>query len=219
MPFLTTQEIRDRLNNSMQALVSDADTNSAQCACYELKLGDEAFITSPEGIKKKYNDGEQIRIPPGQFAILLTKEEINLPNNYLAFISIKSSIKLSGLVNVSGFHVDPGFKGRLKFSVYNAGPEAIVLNVGKRVFLIWFYELNIPDENEYKGNSQGQQSISSKDVMRLQGEVVSPATLKKEVEELRATVANWKAITTGAFATAVITALATAIGVLVKIFN
>ena len=61
---------------------------------------------------------------PGQFAFLLTDEIVEVPDSAMALISIKAKIKWRGLINVSGFHVDPGFKGRLIFSVYNAGPGA-----------------------------------------------------------------------------------------------
>jgi dCTP deaminase len=124
---------------------------------------------------------------------------------------------MRGLVNVSGFHVDPGFRGRLKFSVYNAGSEAIVLDVGERLFPIWFYELPEDNEDEYNGRHKGQMTITSEDAMRLQGEVASPAALKKEIDEIRSTVANWKAATTGALITAVATALAAIVAAVVKL--
>src|SRR5690606_34294489 len=97
-------------------------------ACYEMGLGTEAFITSHGETKSIYAIGGQIQIPPGQFGLLLTQEELSMPLNLIAFISIKASKKMTGLVNVSGFHVDPGFEGRLKFSVYNAGSKDIILD-------------------------------------------------------------------------------------------
>jgi dCTP deaminase len=48
---------------------------------------------------------------------------------------MKFKIKQRGLVNVSGFHVDPGYSGKLLFSVYNAGPRSIVLTRGEPVFV------------------------------------------------------------------------------------
>ena len=63
-----------------------------------------------------------------------TREEVRIPSNVLAFISIKASVKFDGLVNISGFHVDPGFHGRLKFSVYNAGSQPIFLQIGQPAF-------------------------------------------------------------------------------------
>ena len=70
----------------------------------------------------------QLVIPPGQFGLLITEEVVQVPMDAIAFISIKAGIKFRGLVNVSGFHADPGFSGKLKFAVYNAGSQRLVLD-------------------------------------------------------------------------------------------
>jgi dCTP deaminase len=207
MSFWTTQRIREALNGP-EPVIMNPELRRLNNACYELALGREAFVTTEGGTKRIRQIGDQLRIPPGQFALLLTEEEVRIPPDVLAFISIKASKKMTGLVNVSGFHVDPGFRGRLKFSVYNAGAEAIVLEVGERLFPIWFCQLPEPDQNPYNGTHQGQMGISSEDVTRLQGDLASPAALKKEIDELRSTVNNWKAATVGALLTAIATALA-----------
>ena len=124
--------------------------------------------------------------------------------NVLAFISIKASKKMGGLVNVSGFHVDPGFSGRLKFSVYNAGSKPTVLDVGEPLFPIWFYELPESNEDDYHGKHYGQRSISSADVEQLQGQVSSPAALQKQIDELRSAVSSWKAVTISVIGAAVL---------------
>lgn len=207
MSFWTTQRIREALARENPPILHPV-MERINNACYEMALGSEAFITSTSGTKRVYNPGEQVLIPPGQFALLLTEEELCIPLDLLAFISIKASKKISGLVNVSGFHVDPGFRGRLKFSVYNAGSESIVLEVGERLFPIWFYHLDEKNEDDYHGRHKGQMGISAADVMQLQGEVASPSALKKQLDELRTTVGNWKAATTGALITAIATAVA-----------
>ena len=200
--------IISRILSSQTPPILKPDLGRVNNACYEMALGPEAFITSMAGTKQTFQPGEQIRIPPGQFGLLLTEEELSLPLYILAFISIKASKKMSGLVNVSGFHVDPGFRGRLMFSVYNAGSESIVLDVGERLFPIWFYQLSENNLDAYNGKHQGQLTISSEVVGRLQGEVASPGSLKKEIDELRSTVNNWKAAIAGILLTAVATALA-----------
>src|SRR5260370_38863794 len=174
MPFWTTQRIREAFASKGSPIVNPK-LERVNNACYEMALGGEAFITSTDQTKRSYKPGEQVLIPPGQFGLLITEEELRTPLDVLAFISIKASKKISGLVNVSGFHVDPGFRGRLKFSVYNAGSESIVLEVGERMFPIWFYELDEDNEDGYRGQHQGQMHISSEDAMRLQGEMASPA--------------------------------------------
>ena len=215
MAFWTTQKIREAFQGETPPILKPR-LERVNSACYEMALGPEAFVTSTDGTKQRLESGEQIRIPPGQFGLLLTEEELCLPLNVLAFISIKASKKFRGLVNVSGFHVDPGFHGRLMFSVYNAGSESIILEAGERLFPIWFYQLPEDNDDAYNGRHNGQMSITSEDVMRLQGEVASPGALRKEMDELRAMVSNWKAATIGALTTAIATALLAIIVAILK---
>lgn len=105
---------------------------------FDLNLGKEAYITSqryPCEIK------DYLTIRPGEFALLTSEETIELPDDTMGFISVKLVYKKCGLINVSGFHVDPCFKGNLIFSVYNAGPSDILLKKGTPVFMIFFCKL------------------------------------------------------------------------------
>src|SRR5439155_20009152 len=139
--------------------------------------------------------GAQIAIPPGQFAFLITNEVVTVPNDALALISIKAGIKFLGLINVSGFHVDPGFKGRLKFSVYNAGSHYITLARAEPIFMIFFADLDKPAQPPYGGEHQGQMGITSREVTNLQGEVASPAALDERLKKLeRSFDERWKII-------------------------
>src|SRR5258705_5361765 len=141
MAFLGANELRTLLPTCIDP--NSYNPNRIKQAAYELSLGDEAFRTDAEKGKPEIFDDKNktIEINPGQFALLLTKEEVTIPDDKLAFISIKAGEKLKGLLNVSGFHVDPGFKGKLLFSVYNAGPSTITLKTGEPYFLIWFSDL------------------------------------------------------------------------------
>ncbi|WP_433863021.1 dCTP deaminase domain-containing protein [Sphingobacterium thalpophilum] len=158
-------------------------------AAYELSLGDEVYLTDSKEKKtiKLDNNNDTININPGQFALLLTKEIVHLPNSVLGFISIKASEKLKGLINVSGFHVDPGFKGKLLFSVYNASPSVIQLRRGCEYFLIWFSLLKNPVCDKYSYNSknhQDQDHITPKYISPLlSGEIASPAALSQQIKD------------------------------------
>jgi dCTP deaminase len=182
--FWSNQTLRKRLQS--EGIISDFfDPNGIKFCAYELKLGDEAFLTSAEdGQKKVLDHRAQVVIQPGQFALLITKETLNIPEKVLAFISIKAGIKFRGLINVSGFHVDPGFKGKLKFSVYNAGAQNIVLSVDEPVFLIFFADLDSNADPAYDGQHQKQSSVTAKDVMEIQGKLASPAALDERIKKL-----------------------------------
>lgn len=188
MAFWNFQTIERRVKE--EEIILPYSEKQAQGCAYELKLGDEVCITSDDTQKKMLSQGEQIKIPSGQFALLITEEEVTMPLDTLAFISIKFGIKAQGLINVSGFHVDPGFKGRIKFSVYNAGAQNIILTRGDVVFMIWFCNLTEKTEDPYKGEHQNQKNITTKDVQLLQGEIVSPGQLRKKLEDTTAKITS-----------------------------
>lgn len=117
-------------------------------ASYRLSVGHEIYVSPSVGTTDattksitRLKDREAFAIPPGQFAFLLTEEELELGYQEIALISIRAKTKYRGLVNVSGFHVDPGFRGRLTFAVFNAGPVPVHLRQGDGIFLIWYADL------------------------------------------------------------------------------
>ena len=166
------------MTERLAGLVKPFDPARIVNCSYELSMGSEAYITGRDSRTKiEISDLEQINIPPGQFAQLLTRETVEVPNDALGLISIKSGLKSRGLVNVSGFHVDSGYRGRLLFSVYNAGPNNIVLSQGSPAFLIWYSALDSSTSDLYNGKRANLQSISDDEVMRLQGDVFTPQAL------------------------------------------
>lgn len=158
------------------------------CAAYELTLGREIYVTPSAGEKRKRSRRnlsyrEAFTIPPGQFAFLMSEERLLIPENVIAFISMKTRFKWRGLVNVSGFHVDPGFNGRLIFSVFNAGPGPIHLAQGERAFLIWFADLSEPSTKVR--TAPPQLGIATDLINSLAGEVQSLPELDKQVSKVR----------------------------------
>ena len=104
-------------------------------AGYRLAVGDEIVRTTSQGqTVQKLSLNETVFLEPGQFAFILTEETLELPMDVIGFISVRASIKFFGLVNVSGFHVDPGYRGKLVFAVFNAGPTRIPLRRGQEIF-------------------------------------------------------------------------------------
>jgi dCTP deaminase len=206
MPFWSSEKLHGEQARS--ALVTPFRATRVQQGAYELTLGPEYFVTADEHGQKQHRkqvlaDGQHTVIPPGQFALLLTNEVVTIPKHAIGFISIKASIKFRGLVNVSGFHVDPGFSGRLKFAVYNAGSQPITLAQGQELFLVWFSDLDQTTEDFYRGAHQGQQGITAKDVMDIAGEISSPAELKREIQQLR-TWLRWLSVGLAAVVTTVL---------------
>lgn len=156
---------------------------------YDLRLGQEVFLSSGSNVKG-LRPSEALFIHPGDFALLTTEESLNIPLDLVAFITLRFQIALKGLVNVSGFHVDPDFHGRLVFSVYNAGPNTVVLRRSDPVFMIVFAFL---DRDAKPGDRDG---AAFKDINKLKAEWIAAAKgpsvnmvkLNREVERLKTLV-------------------------------
>lgn len=122
----------ETLEQRLPKIVEPFESSSIDCAAYTLHVGDQVYVSpdyslsgAKERSKRQLKPGEAFAIPPGQFAFLLSDETVIVPDDALAFISIKARQKLAGMINISGFHVDPGYEGKLLFSVLNAGPRSL----------------------------------------------------------------------------------------------
>lgn len=183
----------ETLARELETLIHPYDPQRIRHCAYELTLGGEAYVT---GVPGEVDDNrlqtrlerDRVVIPPGQFALLLTDERVEVPDYALGFISMRSGLKLRGLVNVSGFHVDPGYSGQLVFAVFNAASSEIVVSKGENVFLIWYCYLDSPTAMKYDGEHQGRDRIFDTEIMNLQGSTYSPTALAARVSLLE----DWK---------------------------
>ncbi len=165
-----------------------------ESASYELSLGKEVYISAlpdtPQKDRKKIflNERDTVAIPPGQFAFLITSEKVAVPSHAIAFISMKFRAKAKGLINVSGFHVDPGYKGHLIFAVYNAGPLNFHVECGQRLFSIWFADLDAVDERPR--TKLGYDSIDT-ELMNSPDAVSSLPSLVKRLNDMEKKIESY----------------------------
>ena len=171
------------------------DCFSRSGASYDLRLGREVFVT-PEKEPRQLEKGQTLNIEPGQFAVLTTEEYLEIPKGLLGFITVRFSYKSKGLVNISGFHVDPGFEGHLVFSVYNTGPATVSLRRDEKVFSIFFAEIH--PEVSYEDGYDKQKNIPIGIIETLAGaEIPSLQSLEKKVDRNWTTLKIYGTILTG----------------------
>ena len=179
----------ETLSQRLKTLIKPFDSGQIDCAAYTLSIGPEVYVSpndqtaDPTTVTiRKLSDGEAFTIPPGQFAFLLTEEVVSVQADALAFISIRAKTKFRGLVNVSGFHVDPGYRGQLTFSVFNAGPVPVYLKRGQAIFLIWY--ANLDCETALKKEGTIQKGIDPQVVTAIAGELLSFASFSKKINDV-----------------------------------
>lgn len=191
-----------------KGLISDFDPNNLDYATYRLCVGEQAFVTADKfGVSAPSDPlisvlgdapNHTLRIPPGQFAFLLTHETVKVPSSAIALISMRATYKFKGLINVSGFHVDPGWEGKLLFSVYNAGASEVIIKKLDPLFLIVYADLDQDSKMLYRGASQHQKSINPSLLEGMTGQVFSPLMLQRKMETLEQSTNFIKAFIYGA---------------------
>ncbi len=181
MAFLGTNDLAQHLPT---IITEQYEPTCVENACYNLRLGNEAFVTDSKPNKKEFLDNKNphVNIEPGQFALLITLEKVKIPEYYIGFISVRFQLKKRGLINVSGFHVDPGYEGKLIFSVYNAGPTMIRLEKAKPYFSMWLSELKSP--SIYNGSFDKQDNIGIAYLDALNGNLPYTGTMLKKLSRL-----------------------------------
>lgn len=178
-----------RLERELERIVVPFKPDKIDCSAYTLAIGGQVYI-SPDGDHNKsrkiinLHRDESFEIPSGQFAFIITDEILSIPRNVMAFINTKSRIKLRGLINISGFHVDPGYSGRIVFSVYNAGPSPIMLKQGDDFGLIWFSNTDDDFGSNYKTGT-GYLTIGSDMVTQVPGSNLSLEVLRDRIDLLQ----------------------------------
>ena len=167
-------------------VIDSFDERAVDCNAYTLHMGSQYFCTS-DGKKTKYPTPQELGqeqifvVPPGQFAFLRTKEIVTIPDDAMAFISMKATYKFEGLINVSGFHVDPGYKGHLIFSAFNAGPNPLYLREGMPLFLIWFASL---DDTSAMIRPPGREKLLSRELIRNMGPILSLQSITEKIYKI-----------------------------------
>ncbi len=172
-----------------EKIVDPWSSAQAEEAGYRLSVGAEYYTNEGDGGKiKSLAEKEGFVIGPGQFVYILTAETVSIPLNCIGFISARATTKFRGLVNVSGFQVDPGYRGKLIFAMFNAGPMHIHLRQGDQIFSIWLSDLidSVPQEFEGTDNiPDGLSSIPSSIVSGISSKALTAYQVNDAVASLR----------------------------------
>jgi dCTP deaminase len=99
-----------------------------------------------------------IRIRPGKQVLVATIEHVELSEDLVGILHIRSSLAREGLV-ASLALVDPGFRGQLTVSLYNAGDRLVSLRRGERCIQITLIRLNMPSSRKYSGKYQDSRGV------------------------------------------------------------
>lgn len=184
-------EIKSEDYRTIEEYLSEQEKNNG--VVIDLRLGAEVYRAQDEKVTRLSEGLSTIQINPGDFALLTTFETLHIPKDLIAFISMRFRKSLEGLINISGFHVDPGYNGLLIFSVYNSGPRPVVLEYKEAVFMIIFSKISKSLTHEPTKEFQEIHGLKPKYWSGLTGQPVSLRNLDQRIKNLEL----WNKVTWG----------------------
>lgn len=103
-----------------------------------------------------------VTVPPGERFVIGTEEFLEMPEEAVGSLWIRSSYARRGVLASFG-KVDAGFHGNLTVGCFNASHEPIEVPVGDRFCQIVLEDLKSPPQAAYadkSGNYQGQTGVT-----------------------------------------------------------
>jgi deoxycytidine triphosphate deaminase len=110
----------------------------------------------PAGVDLRIDRAIQLR--PGKQVLVATIERVELSEDLVGILHIRSSLAREGLV-ASLALVDPGFRGQLTVSLHNAGDRPVSLRKGERFIQLTLLRLGTPAIQSYNGKYQNSRGI------------------------------------------------------------
>ena len=139
MSVLSDVEIEKRIRDGSLVL-SPFDPSSLNGAGYDLRMAMETTI------------------PSGKHQLAATMERVELPDDLTGTLHIRSTLARAGIL-ASLALVDPGFRGELTISLYNAGTETFRMRKGDKFVQMILHTLGMKTGRSYRGRYQDSQGI------------------------------------------------------------
>jgi deoxycytidine triphosphate deaminase len=182
-----------------------------QACSIDLTVGD---IFLP-GSKREESGGEsaplaRYNLRPGQTAIVTTREEIHLSSNLAAIGFPPSRVSFKGILMTNPGHVDPGYVGRLRFTLINMGSQQYPLERGVPIVTLLVVELSSHATRDWPTRGNAAPAITQGNIDILSSDFL-------DVERRAEEISN-KAVSKATFRAIYISAIVPVVGALLGLF-
>ncbi|TMV49544.1 hypothetical protein FE783_13655 [Paenibacillus mesophilus] len=153
MSFLNHSELKQLIKetNCVQGKTINEDVNkpysrdsSIQSCSVDLHVG-EMYIpgTADTSLGGKANPNtDEVIVKPGASLLVRTEELLQLPKYIGGVCYAPARDSLKGLLIVNIGHIDPGFEGRLHYTVINLGKENITIRKSQLISTLLLFKLS-----------------------------------------------------------------------------
>ena len=169
-----------------QTFIKDGAVDNAEGVKYDFRLSSrilKAKYKKPIDIDKLSEiERAGLAVEPGEVVFAITKETLDLPNNMIANLSPKRKLGHEGILIITGFCIDPLYKGKLMVGMYNFSSSPFPLIPGKKLIAALFYELQEDEAEEFKSPDAGIKDFPE-DIINMMSKY-SPLSTNRMIDEL-----------------------------------
>jgi dCTP deaminase len=117
-----------------------------QPASLDLTIG-RILVPTDDESEDRLHEEPSLSLTQGETAVVETYEYLTLPRTVAAIGFPPATISRDGLLMTNPGHIDPGYAGRLKFTLINLGKKPIELASGKPICTLLFFSIPAPDHS------------------------------------------------------------------------
>ncbi len=189
--MLPDTEIKD-LVDSGKLKIKPFEKRNLEPASYDLRVG--RVLIARRGVVDLSRETALLRA--GDWAEVESLESLEFPIDVGATVGVRTAITRQGLDYFSGPQVDPGYRGKIYISVFNASGRAFEFTYGMPFATLTFFKLSPPASRPYNGKYQDCFSFPEEDIQRmmtmeavtLSDVIQSVSILEKTVEKLTTSI-------------------------------
>jgi len=139
MAALSDVEIEECMKDG-SLVITPFDDRCLSGAGYDLRLGDDMAILA------------------GENKLVATLERVELGEKLVGTLHLRSTLARAGVIGSLAL-VDPGFRGQLTVSLFNAGQKTFSMHGHDRFLQIVFHRLGVKTTRPYAGKYQDSQGV------------------------------------------------------------
>jgi deoxycytidine triphosphate deaminase/outer membrane murein-binding lipoprotein Lpp len=153
-------------------------------------------------------------LKPGETAVIATQEQFNLPADVLGVAFPPSRVSFKGILMTNPGHIDPGYRGPLRFTLINMSSQDFIVRQGDPIVSVLLFRLAAPVGADWLRRHDGNPGgyPSQEDIDKPSADFVNVSNRAKqiateEVAKAELKLKSWQVLVP--LVTAIVTALIT----------
>jgi deoxycytidine triphosphate deaminase len=149
------------LTQTKRSRISMGRDSQVQPSSLDLRVGlillppeKEFDLGKPRSMYPPWTKGDWIA--PGMTVVVETFEEISLDSSIAAFGFPPAHLARNAILMTNPGHIDPGYSGKLSFTLINMGRHKVAINQGDPILTLLIFKFDTAVQADYAGRRAGK---------------------------------------------------------------